>query len=171
MARFDGDRGHWPGLHEGATLAQRPQKELPRHAARQNSAYSDPDGWPGISRIALGQDGAGLPVTLISALSQHHAGLAHSPACTLMLGEPGAKGDPLTHPRLMIRATAAFVPRHSPDHAALREIWLQSHPKAKLYIDFADFSFVRLVPVSALFNGGFGRAFTLHADQIRHPAP
>jgi heme iron utilization protein len=133
-------------------------------------AYSDPDGWPGISRIALGQDGAGLPVTLISALSQHHAGLAHSPACALMLGEPGAKGDPLTHPRLMIRATAAFVPRHSPDHAALREIWLQSHPKAKLYIDFADFSFVRLVPVSALFNGGFGRAFTLRADQIRHPA-
>jgi hypothetical protein len=134
-------------------------------------AYTDPDGGPGISRIAVGQDGSGVPVTLISALSLHHAGLAHAPACALMLGEPGAKGDPLTHPRLMIRAKAAFIPRTTPDHAALRTIWLQSHPKAKLYIDFADFSFVRLVPVSALFNGGFGRAYTLRADQIRSPAP
>ena len=122
---------------------------------------------PGISRIALGQDATGTPVTLISALSQHHAALFAHPTAALMVGEPGLKGDPLTHPRLMIRVHATFIDRETPDHIALRAQWLHTHPKAKLYIDFADFAFLRLTPLSALLNGGFGRAFRQTADDLR----
>ena len=130
-----------------------------RHAAL---AYTDPaTGTAGISRIAFGLGPDGMPVTLVSALSAHHAALVAHPAVAVMVGEPGDKGDPLTHPRLMLRVTAEFVDRTDPVHAALRDHWLTHHPKAKLYIDFADFTFARLRPVSALLNGGFGRAHHL----------
>lgn len=130
-----------------------------RHAAL---AWTDPEtGTPGISRIAFGLDDAGGPLTLVSSLAPHRAALAAQPHAALMLGEPGDKGDPLTHPRLMLRVRAAPVARDSADHAALRALWLESHPKARLYVDFTDFAFVRLEMQSALLNGGFARAFRL----------
>ncbi len=125
-------------------------------------AVTDPDtNTPGISRIALGRDAQGTPVTLISALSAHHRALATSPDCAIMVGDPGPRGDPLTHPRLMIQCRAAFIDRTDPGQPALRDGWLRSHPKAKLYIDFTDFTFVRLTPISALLNAGFGKAYRL----------
>lgn len=134
-------------------------------------AVTDPaDGLPGISRIAFGLDPQGCPLTLVSALAAHRAALAAQPAAAVMVGEPGEKGDPLTHPRLMIRVMAEFLDRSAPDHAAIRAHWLDDHPKAKLYVDFADFSFVRLRPVSCLLNGGFARAYRLSPEDLV-PAP
>jgi putative heme iron utilization protein len=135
-------------------------------------AFTDAEtGTPGISRIALGLDAAGGPVTLISSLSAHHAALRQSPLAALLVGEPGPKGDPLTHPRLMIRVEARFVDRAGADHAALRDGWLATHPKAKLYVDFGDFGFVRLMPLSAFLNGGFGRAVRLAPDDLTPRRP
>ena len=135
-------------------------------------AFTDAEtGTPGISRIALGLDAAGGPVTLISSLSAHHAALRQNPLAALMVGEPGPKGDPLTHPRLMIRVEARFVDRAGADHAALRDGWLATHPKAKLYVDFGDFGFVRLMPLSAFLNGGFGRAVRLAPDDLTPRRP
>lgn len=139
-----------------------------RHAAL--AVIDAETGTPGISRIAFGLCPDGGPLTLVSALAPHRAALAAQPMAAVMLGEPGPKGDPLTHPRLMIRVRAEFIDRAAPDHAAIRARWLADHPKAKLYVDFADFSFVRLHPVSALLNGGFARAFRLTPDDLR-PAP
>lgn len=136
-----------------------------RHAAL---AVTDPaDGTPGISRIAFGTGPDGVPLTLVSALAPHFAALGANPACALLLGEVGEKGDPLTHPRLMVKARAEFVAPDDPARPALRDHWLATHPKAKLYVDFADFAFVRLHPVSALLNGGFARAFRLSPDDLR----
>jgi putative heme iron utilization protein len=132
-------------------------------------AYTDPETQtPAISRVAVGLDDKGTPLTLISQLSAHFAGLRHQPLAALMVGEPGPRGDPLTHPRLMIRVDAQFIDRSDPEHPALRARWLKDHPKSTLYIDFADFGFVRLVPLSAFLNGGFGRALRLDpADLLR----
>ncbi|MDZ4093682.1 MAG: pyridoxamine 5'-phosphate oxidase family protein [Paracoccaceae bacterium] len=139
-----------------------------RHAAL---AVIDPEiGGPGISRIGFGLDATGLPVALISALSQHWTALRANPQAALMLGDPGPKGDPLTHPRLMIRAHARFIMRDTPDHATLRAAWLRQHPKAALYVDFTDFAFVRFTPQSALLNAGFGKAFRLTPEDLA-PAP
>lgn len=135
-----------------------------RHAAL---AYTDADGTPSISRIAFGLDPDGTPLTLVSALAPHRAALEARPDCAVMLGEPGARGDPLTHPRLMVKARAGLVAPDDPARPALRALWLETHPKAKLYVDFADFAFVRLDPVSALLNGGFGRAFRLGPQDLR----
>lgn len=151
-----------PADAEGRSLA----RSLLDQARTAALAYADAEG-PGISRIAIGLDALGMPLTLISSLSAHFTALQSDPACALMVGEAGEKGDPLNHPRLMLRARAEFLPRNAPDHAALRALWLQRHPKAKLYIDFADFAFVRLHPVAAVLNAGFGKAMRLSADDLR----
>lgn len=135
-------------------------------------AWADPEtGHPSISRIAFGLCPEGLPLTLISGLSPHLAALKADARCSVLLGEVGAKGDPLTHPRLMIRARAVFVATDDPTRAALRAHWLKGHPKAALYIDFADFAFARLLPESALLNGGFARAFRLTPADLRAARP
>ena len=53
--------------------------------------------------------------------------------------------------------------------AIARDQWLATHPKAKLYVDFGDFGFVRLRPLSAFLNGGFGRAVRLAPDDLMPP--
>lgn len=144
---------------EDARALARQLLDTATHAAL---AVTDPtDGTPGISRIAFGRAPDGGFLTLVSALAPHHAALSANPACALMVGDPGDKGDPLTHPRLMIKARAEFVAPDDPTRATLRSQWLAHQPKAKLYVDFADFAFVRLHPTSALLNGGFARAFRL----------
>jgi len=122
-------------------------------------------GRPFVSRIAVGCDRAG-PLSLVSDLAQHTGALRAHPECSLLVGEPGGKGDPLTHPRLTLQCTADFVPRDAPGFADLRAAWLASHPKAKLYIDFADFSFVRFRVDQAFLNGGFGLASMLSGEDL-----
>lgn len=123
-------------------------------------------GVPMVTRIAIATDADGVAVTLISDLSAHTAALRMAPACGLLLGEPGDTGDPLTHPRISLTARAVFVAQDTPDHAALRARYLSLRPKAKLYVDFGDFRFVRFQPVCALLNGGFGQAFRLSAADL-----
>jgi hypothetical protein len=83
----------------------------------------------------------GIPLTLISSLSSHTAALDANPACSLLLGEPGPKGDPLTHPRLTLQAVA-----EAQDKAALKAHYLGLYPKAQLYYDFGDFRLIRPYP-------------------------
>lgn len=123
------------------------------------------DGAPFVTRIALAPGADGLPVTLISDLAPHTAALRAIADCSLLVGEPGPKGDPLTHPRLTLQARAVFISRDA-ERSALRETYLARQPKARLYVDFADFHFVRLVPLSGHLNGGFGQAFRLTAEDL-----
>ena len=123
-------------------------------------AWQDPDtGTPGISRIAFARDPEAGLLTLVSGLAPHFRALRDRADCALMLGEVGDKGDPMTHPRLMIRARAEFMAKDDPARPAIRDRWLQRNPKATVYIDLPDFAFVRLTPTSGLLNGGFARAF------------
>ena len=151
-----------PATEDALTLAR--QLLALGHAAL---AWEDPDtGTPGISRIAFARDpDAGL-LTLISGLAPHFRALRDRPDCALMLGEVGDKGDPLTHPRLMIRARAQFLAPDDPARPALRDRWLRRNPKATIYIDLPDFAFVRLQPSSALLNGGFARAFHINPEDL-----
>jgi putative heme iron utilization protein len=156
-----------PTDDEARTLA----RSLIARASHAALAFSDTAGGrPAISRIAFGTAPDGTPLSLISALAQHTMALKANPACALLLGEPGAKGDPLTHPRLSLNATAVILAPDDPARPAIRAHYLSSHPKAKLYVDFSDFAFVLFPPDSALLNGGFGQAFRLTAADLR-PRP
>lgn len=122
----------------------------------------DPEtGAPVVTRIALAPGPDGQPLTLISDLSSHTAALRANPACSLLVGEPGPKGDPLTHPRLTLLCQAEPA-----DKAVLKEHYLRLYPKARLYFDFGDFGLVRFRIGSALLNGGFGQAYRLGPDDL-----
>jgi Putative heme iron utilization protein len=120
-------------------------------------------GHPVVTRIALGPGpGPGNEIlTLVSGLSAHTKALRADPRAGLLLGEPGPKGDPLTHPRLSLQVEARPIYRDDPRFAAMRARWLADHPKSKLYIDLPDFFFFELHPLAAALNGGFGRAYNL----------
>jgi putative heme iron utilization protein len=49
----------------------------------------------------------------------------------------------------------------------VRARFLARHPKAKLYVDFPDFSFWRIDIASGHLNGGFARAASLPAQDLR----
>ena len=130
-------------------------------------AVIDPvTGFPSVSRVLLGTDTDGAAVILVSALSAHTRALKNDPRVSLLAGEPG-RGDPLAHPRLTVQCLAEPVELDGAAHRHLRERFIARHPKSKLYIDFADFTFFRLVPQSASLNGGFGRAYLLEGNDFR----
>ena len=118
-------------------------------------------GAPWVSRIALAPGPDGAPMSLVSTLAPHTAALAADPRAALLIGTPETRGDPLTYPRLTLQAEARFIARDAPDHADWRAHYLRLRPKAKLYIDFADFRLVSFRPQSAALNGGFGQAYAL----------
>ncbi len=129
-------------------------------------ATLDEAGAPLTARIAFGQAKDGQPVSLISHLSHHTQALLRDPRCSLLVGEPGDKGDPLTHPRLTLQAKAQMIPRDHPDFERLQKGWLLSHPKSRLYIGFTDFVFARFEVSQAFLNGGFGKAFNLSTEDL-----
>jgi len=136
-------------------------KTIIRTARYGALATLDPaTGAPHVSRVGFTTDFDGVPVILISGLAAHFPALTADPRCSLLAGETG-KGDPLAHPRISIACEAVQIERNSPDHQRIAARYLAHQPKAKLYIDLGDFRFWRLVPQSASFNGGFGKAYAL----------
>lgn len=132
-------------------------------------AVLTPHGAPLVSRIAFGSAPDGQPLTLVSDLAAHTTALRSDPRCSLLVGDVTGRGDPLNQPRLTLEATASFLDRTSTQHARMAAHYLRDHPKAKLYIGFADFSFVLFTIKIGHLNGGFGKAFTLTpADLIRN---
>ncbi|MEM6637095.1 MAG: pyridoxamine 5'-phosphate oxidase family protein [Pseudomonadota bacterium] len=135
-----------------------------RHAAL---AVVDPGSdHPMVSRVALGTAPDGTPLTLISDLSHHTKILTVNPNCSVLVGEPGPKGDPLTHPRITLMAQARFVRQNDNGFDRLRDHYLETHPKARLYINFTDFSFALFEVSEAHLNGGFGKAYHLKRSDL-----
>jgi putative heme iron utilization protein len=126
----------------------------------------DPEtGFPVTTLATYATDIDGSPILLVSGLSHHTKNLAADPRCSLLIAQ-GGKGDPLAHPRLTLLALAA-----KSEDAVIRRRFLARHPKAKLYVDFPDFAFLRLAPNRMLLNGGFARAFDGEAAHILSPLP
>jgi heme iron utilization protein len=120
-------------------------------------------GWPLASRASLAMDADGVPLILISRLSAHYGALESDGRCSLLLGEAG-DGDPLRHPRITVVCLASKVPPER--RATAKGQFLKRHPGAEMYADFTDFDFWRLVPQRASLNAGFGRAYSLSAEDL-----
>lgn len=127
------------------------------------------DGWPQATRVGLTsfQD---QPLILISALAAHTAALRADPRCALLIGEVG-KGDPLAHPRASLTCRAVEIPRTDPRAAAARTAYLAALPKAQLYVDLPDFTFMQLAIARVSYNAGFGKAFALSGDDLHDEGP
>lgn len=123
------------------------------------------DGAPAVSRVSLATAMNGDPVFLISQLSGHFGNLEADARCSLLVGEPG-KGDPLAHPRMTLIGQAERVPDYEEERGLIKSRYLMRHPKAALYVDFADFAFWRVRITRASLNAGFGRAYALGGDDV-----
>ena len=153
-------------LRETDDEARALARKLVRAARYAAIAVIDAEtGHPNASRVLTGTDIDGVPVILISALAPHMAALRADPRASLLFGEVG-KGDPLAHARITLKCEAREIARDGKDHARIRRRFITRHPKSKLYVDFPDFAFFRLEPVSASLNGGFGRAYAITADEL-----
>lgn len=109
-------------------------------------------GAPFATLTAIATDYDGAPILLVSKLAHHTGNLERDGRCSLLLAQ-GGRGDPMTHPRLTLVATAART-----DNPRARARFLRRNPKAALYADFPDFSFWRAEVSAVHLNGGFARA-------------
>lgn len=154
-------------IREADGAARSTARDLLRGARTAALAVLEPGtGAPFVTRIAFGLDPAGAPLSLVSDLAIHTRALRADPRASLLLGEPGGRGDPLIHPRLTLRATGRFIAPDAPERPALRAAWLRDHPKSALYADFADFHFVRFEIAGGHLNAGFGKAYALSANDL-----
>ena len=129
-------------------------------------AVNEPDSnIPLVSRIAFAYCANQGLFFAASDLSLHSKCLLVRDDCSLLIGEMG-KGDGLAHPRVTIVGKASRMPNDWVGRAQCREVFLAQHPKAELYIDFADFGFYPLALTRAFLNGGFGKAYHLTKEDL-----
>jgi putative heme iron utilization protein len=105
------------------------------------------------------------PILLLSQLAVHTRQLQANPACALLLtGEPSSE-NPQTAPRICLSGAAS----KTADPKA-RANFLDRHPYAALYVDFADFEFWQVVVSEAYYIGGFAAASRLDFAKIAAPS-
>lgn len=112
------------------------------------------DGFPFGSTMPYALDEAGCPLFLISNMAMHTKNLKADPRASLFVTSLDSVGDPLGAGRLTLVGTSEQVREEVLEKA--RSAYLSVHENAKYYVDFADFSFWRLVTERLYFVGGFG---------------
>jgi putative heme iron utilization protein len=111
--------------------------------------------------VASAPDGA--PILLISRLAVHTRNILADPRVSVMLDERAA-GDPLEGARIMLAGVAEQA--SGTVAANLRQRYLNAHPSADVFVNFADFSFFRIAPTGAHLVAGFGRINDLAPAQF-----
>jgi putative heme iron utilization protein len=107
----------------------------------------------------------------LSRLAPHTQNLLNDPRATLAICEPDTgSGDPHTLARLSLEGVVEVVPPETADYDAARDIYLQRLPETEKLFGFGDFVLFRLVPREARYVGGFARAFSLSAAELRAAA-
>jgi putative heme iron utilization protein len=106
-------------------------------------------------------------VVHVSGLSAHTRDMRADPAvCLLVTAAESASVPPQALPRVSLPGRAEFIPREHPDHAPLKQAYLDRFPEAADLFAFADFSLVAIEPASARLVAGFARAMTLSAESL-----
>jgi putative heme iron utilization protein len=109
-----------------------------------------------VSLVAVATDLDGMPLLLLSGLSDHTKNLGADPLASMLFDGTGAFPNPQEGPRATVMGR---VERAEPgDLDRMRRRYLACHPGAGLYAGFADFAFFRLVPERLHWIGGLGRA-------------
>ncbi|CAL74665.1 conserved hypothetical protein; putative Pyridoxamine 5'-phosphate oxidase-related, FMN-binding [Bradyrhizobium sp. ORS 278] len=119
------------------------------------------DPYCSLVNVATAADGA--PIILISRLAVHTKNVLADSRVSLMLDER-APGDPLEGARIMLSGKAEQATDENKD--ALRRRYLNVHPSAADYADFADFSFFLIRPAGTHLVAGFGRIVDLKPEQF-----
>lgn len=111
-------------------------------------------GDPYCSLVNIASHPDGSPILLISRLAVHTRNILADPRVSLMLDARGP-GDPLAGARIMLAGRAE--PAAAAAVETLRRRYLNAHPEAEVFVNFADFSFFPIRPRGAHLVAGFGR--------------
>ncbi len=131
-------------------------------ACRKAALATSLDGRPYVSLVTVAFDDDLSPILLLSQLADHTRNLAADGRAALLLDGTDGLDNPQTGPRVTLVGVAA------PDDAPrLRARFLDRHPGAREYADFADFAIWRMRLDKAHFVGGFGRAVWFDAPLVR----
>lgn len=116
-------------------------------------ATLDAEGAPFASYVIIAPDPGGAPVTLLSRLAIHTRNLERDQRASLLfVREPEPGGERMTAERVTL--TGRFMKTDDPE---ARRLFLERHPDAARYADFADFSFYRFEIAAGHLVAGFGR--------------
>ncbi|MBI2254549.1 MAG: hypothetical protein HYU58_08025 [Proteobacteria bacterium] len=134
--------------------------QLPK-AAFGTLALRDGVTYPSVSLTVPALDGVGMPLLLLSDLSDHVCNLSNSRKASLLFDGTGGIDEPLTGPRVTL--LGAVTETLDPDH---RAAYLAARPEAAFYADFKDFRFYRFAVAEALIVAGFGRIHRFMASDL-----
>ncbi|XP_010549675.1 PREDICTED: uncharacterized protein LOC104820775 [Tarenaya hassleriana] len=110
------------------------------------------DGYPSGSMVDFACDADGSPILAVSSLAVHTKDLLANPKCSLLVSK-----DPEDRTDLSITLHGDAVLVSEKDQAAVRSAYLAKHPNA-FWVDFGDFSFIRIEPKVVRYVSGVATA-------------
>ncbi|WP_417841247.1 HugZ family protein [Terasakiella sp.] len=108
---------------------------------------------PYVSFCATTFDIYGQPLFLLSDLADHTQNINVEPRVSFLCEQASTRSNPQSGPRVTL---VGRVEKVRQDDLVAR--YLEIHPSAKMYAEFSDFNFYRLIVEKAHFVGGFGQA-------------
>jgi heme iron utilization protein len=125
---------------------------------------------PYVSLVSVASVDNYVPILLLSDLAQHTRNLTADHRASLLFTETVGPTIPTSNPSVdpLARGRVTLIGRLVPERGETktRQAFLDRHPGAVAYVDFADFKFYRLEFASAHFIGGFGRIVRLSRSDI-----
>lgn len=135
---------------------------------RQAALGTLADGVPFVSMVLYALDAGPSFLIHISWLAVHTRHLEAHPHASLLIAQPDTNvDDPQQLARVTIQVTAQRLSRESDEYERGKALYSARLPTAVMLFDFPDFSLYRLVPTEARYVGGFGRIFSLTAEQLQ----
>lgn len=110
-------------------------------------------GYPYGSAVSVAVGDTGAPIMLISDMAEHTVNVrGDNRASVLIAAAPPDQSDPLSTARMTLLGRMRLLD----DPGDRRTAYLDAHPYASYYVDFADFGFWSLDVEQCRFVGGFG---------------
>jgi putative heme iron utilization protein len=117
---------------------------------------ADPAGYPFGSVVSFGLADDGDPLFFVSMMAEHTQNALRDPRASLLVTEPVPEGaDPLASGRVTL--LGLLTPVEADERDVARTRYLEANPAASYYIDFGDFTFLRLTVDHVRYVGGYGR--------------
>ncbi len=130
-------------------------------------ATLDADGRPHVSLVTIARADNGEANLLLSSLARHTRNLRKDSCCCLLITRENTDlDDILAQTGVSVAGSAELIEKD--DLSELRDRFLNVHPAASQYVDFADFGFYRFHPIEFHLVGGFGRIGTFSAESVFH---
>lgn len=126
-------------------------------------------GFPFGSVMPYAVDHQGRPIFLISSMAMHTRNIAGDARVSLLIMQEGVQGDPLGAGRVTLVGNCVRLAGDDAEDA--RRLYLERHPNARHWVEYADFSFYRLAPLDVYVVGGFGVMGWVSAQDYRGAAP